>query len=274
MIAKDPDEPIRPAAVDCPPADLPVLPTGLPETACIRRFTVPPGRAFDLLMIPSDGEPTELIAHIDPVRLWAATTTSTAHHSIAAPVVPVTIPLYGCHVIWTPNRGVVVGPAARTEQLAATLTEFALREAELRDLERRGGSLLASVEADAPAAVECDDHARGQRMELAARFRESVAIRRGLAGLGPVVHVPPVHPPTLASQLAERLRDRTRLAERHELASNQAEFIFQIYEACGQRAAEFTIARRQMGLEWAIIVILIAQLALMVVEMLSAGSST
>ena len=56
--------------------------------------------------------------------------------SMAVPAA-VVIPLYGCHVVWAPNRGGVLGSPARLEQLAGALGEFAAREAELRDLERR-----------------------------------------------------------------------------------------------------------------------------------------
>lgn len=85
----------------------------------------------------------------------------------------------------------------------------------------------------------------------------------------PVVHAPPLHPPTLASQLGERLRERTRLVERHEFATQQAELAERVAEACGQRALEAGIARRQLGLEWAIVVLLVVQTALLVVELLS-----
>ena len=90
-----------------------------------------------------------------------------------------------------------------------------------------------------------------------------------MAVIAPAVHAPPVHPPTLASQLCERLRDRTRLAERHEFAVDRAELAERLYEACGQRAAEFGIARRQMGLEWAIVVLLVIQTALLLVDLLA-----
>lgn len=278
MIAREHDQP------HAPPAGLgpqPEAPGGLPAAATIRRLTLTPSRPFDLLVIPvaDEGLAPHQAALADVAHRWVTANDASvpaASGSLASMSVPaaVVIPLYGCHVIWAPNRGAVLGSPARSEQLAATLGEFAAREAELGDLERRGSLLLATVEADAPAAFEFDDRSQLLRPQLAARFLEAVAVRRGLAALGPAVHVPPVHPPTLASQLAERLRDRTRLAERHELATDRADFAFQVYEACGQRAAESGIARRQMGLEWAIIVILLAQVALMLVEMLTSGTST
>ncbi|MFM1905201.1 MAG: hypothetical protein RLZZ440_3101 [Planctomycetota bacterium] len=276
MIAQDSDPSPRRTVASDQPASL----AGLPDAARVQPLTLPTGRGFDLLIVPCGGSSAEgsqgqEAVWADAARRWViAAAGSLPHTADAAGTTPVTIPLYGCHVIWTPSRGAVLGPVERLDQLVAALGDFASREAELRDLEHRGDALLATVEADAPSAFATAEESLGGRPELAARFSEAVAVRRGLATLGPAVHVPPVHPPTLASQLGERLRDRTRLAERHELATDRADFALQIYEACGQRASDVAIARRQMGLEWVIIVILVAQLALMVVEMLSSRSGT
>ncbi len=250
------------------------VPGGLPTTAGLRRVMVPPGRAFDLLIVPTEGEPADSGDWIERARLWTAAPGLLPKQPAAHTAVPVLIPLYGCHVIWAPARGAVLGPTGRLDQLQVSLLEFAGCEADLADLELRCNRLLAATEGDAAAAFEFDERGPDRRAELASRFQEAVAVRRGLAALGPAVHVPPVHPPTLASQLAERLRDRTRLPERHELVTDRADFVLQIYEACGQRASEAAIARRQMGLEWAIIVILVAQLALMIVELLASRNST
>lgn len=274
MIAKDRDATVRHDMASDPAAAGPAIPSGLPIAAGIRRVVAPSGRAFDLLVIPTEGEAADAADWVERAWLWTTASAVLPDQPTAPSAGPVMIPLYGCHAIWAPARGAVLGPIGRLEQLQASLLEFAGREAELADLELRGNRLLAATEADAAAAFEFDDPGRDRRAELASRFQEAVAVRRGLAALGPAVHVPPVHPPTLASQLAERLRDRTRLPERHELASDRADFVFQIYEACGQRVSEATIARRQMGLEWAIIVILVAQLALMVVELLASRSGT
>ena len=251
------------------------LPAGLPQAAEIRRIVLAEGRPFDALVVPCDDDDGSVasprlaaVAHA-----WITAAGPSAPSSPGTPTV-VSIPLYGCHVIWAPGRGAVVGSAARVEPLAMALVEFAAREADLRDLEHRGSRLIETIDGDASAAFEFDERLLGRRPELAGRFREAVAVRRSLALLAPAVHVPPVHPPTLASQLGERLRDRTRLAERHELATDRADFALQVYEACGQRASEFGIARRQMGLEWAIIVLLVAQTILAVVELLASRSST
>lgn len=265
MIVRDNDEPL----------DIRSVPTGLPADASLRRLPLACGEQLLVLIIPlrDDDEGT---SPPDPARIteivtaWVAATDRQA----ATPTSVVTVPLYGCHVVWTPGRAAVVGPSARLEQLATAVSDFASREGELRQLEQRCTDLVAAVEGDAAHAFEVDEHAVSQRDALAVRFREAVAVRGRLAMLAPAVHAPPLHPPTLASQLGERLRDRTRLAERHDFAVDRAELAERLYEACGQRVSEFGIARRQLALEWAIVVLLVIQTALLVVDLLAGRGTT
>ncbi|MDA0256046.1 MAG: hypothetical protein O3A18_14325, partial [Planctomycetota bacterium] len=186
----------------------------------------------------------------------------------------VAVPLYGCHVIWATGRGAVIGPAERLPQLRATLAAFARCEDRLREAERQAAALLDAARDDAPLAFNLTARSLARQQAFAARFGETIDLRRRLAVLAPTVHAPPVHPPTLGSQLAERLRDRTRLPDRLELVTERVEIAGDVYEACGQRAGDLAIARRQIGLEWAIVVLLVIQTALIVVELLSWGAGS
>jgi uncharacterized Rmd1/YagE family protein len=89
-----------------------------------------------------------------------------------------------------------------------------------------------------------------------------------LVQLIPRLHFPPTYPPTLASQIGERVRERTRLVERAEFASQQLEVYERVYEQAGQRRNEFLLARSSNQLEWIIILLLLAQIVLVLVEML------
>ncbi len=248
MIVTDHDE----------PRDAGRIPAGLPADASLRRVPLACNEELLMLIVPlpdgNDGESAP-----NPVRI-----TETV----------ITVPLYGCHVVWKPGQEAVVGPVSRLELLTTALSDFASCEGELRQLEQRCVDLVATVEEDAPHAFEFEGRAVSRRGTLASRFREAVAVRGRLAVLAPAAHAPPVHPPTLASHLGERLRDRTRLAERHEFAVDRAELAERLYEACGQRISEFGIAQRQMALEWAIVVLLVIQTALLVVDLLSRGAAT
>ena len=247
------------------------LPAGLPAEAVLRRLLLPCGEELLLVAMPQEHDGYGQPPHGTPLLAEAAT----AWVAAATPAATViSVPLYGCHVVWAPGRAAVIGAPSRLEALATAVTDFADREADLRHLEQRCAELLESLDRDAPHAFAVDERTFDQRDALAARFREAVAVRGRLARAAPAVHAPPVHPPTLASQLGERLRDRTRLAERHEFAVDRAELAERLYEACGQRAAEFGIARRQQGLEWAIVVLLVIQTTLLIVDLLARGAAT
>lgn len=257
-------------------ADSPALPAG----ARIDRLELRSGETLDLLVMQASGEvdaaPADA-AHLAGIasgwvargdaRPAALSLASRASSSSLTPPV-VIVPLYGCHVAWTPGRAAVVGPAAAIDQLRTVVAGFADGEAELRDAEMRLAAVLDHLEGDAAVAFASDPRPLARRTAIADRYREAVAVRRNLARSAPAIHAAPIHPPTLASQLGERLRDRARLAERHELAVDRADFAERVSEACGQRAADLAIARRQLGLEWAIVVLLVAQTAMLLVEML------
>lgn len=246
------------------------LPAGLPVNALLRQVPLACGEELLLLLAPLESGSDEQSSQQTGMLAKTVSDWVTAAPAAAEGLLPVvTVPLYGCHVALTNGRAAVVGPPARLEALATSVTEFASHEAELRQLERRSAHLLETLDQDACHAFEFNERSLSQRDTLATRFREAVAVRGQLALLAPAVHAPPVHPPTLASQLAERLRDRTRLAERHEFAVDRVELAERLYEACGQRVADFGIARRQMGLEWAIVVLLLIQTVLLVVDLLA-----
>jgi len=245
-------------------------PLGLPPGTTCTRISLPTGEMLDLLAVPMAEQdparpPEDESARgriEETVRQWVSA-------EAAPPTAGVFVPLYGCHVAWTTHRAAVIGPPERLDQLAAAVVGFAGVEADLRAAERRAAALLDTLEDDVGGSLAFEEHTPDRRAELAARHREAVAVCRRLALLAPAVHAPPLHPPTLAGQLGERLRDRTRLVERHEFATHRAEFAERVAEACGQRALEAGIARRQTGLEWAIVVMLVVQTALLVVELLA-----
>jgi hypothetical protein len=251
----------------------------LPDAASCEQVPLPTGESLEFLSLPvpdpiGDAPPpaVDAVAHLAAVAAsWAATRAPDAG-AAPRPTSPafVQVPLYGCHVVWTPGRAAAIGPPERLDDLRGALIEFAAREAELRNAERRTAALLEGIDADAAVAFAIDDRPVARRDDLTARYREAVSIRRRLTDLAPAIHAPPVHPPTLAAQLAERLRDRTRLADRHEQAIDRADLAERVTEACGSRAAELAIARRQLGLEWAIVVLLVVQTTLLLVEFLGA----
>ena len=268
MIAKDRDPPPAPEPNPGPGPD--AVPSGLPSASSCSRRTLPTGEWLDLLVVPlEEPDPSRAPLEADEpgrieslVRQWAA-----VGHSPPAPAV--FVPLYGCQVTWSAKRAAVIGPPVHLAQLEAAVTEFAGVEADLRAAERRAAALLDALDGDVAGSLAFEEHTPDRRVEMAARHREAFAVARRLTLLAPAVHAPPLHPPTLASQLGERLRERSRLLERQEFASQRADLAERVAEACGQRALEAGIARRQTALEWTIVILLVVQTALLVFELLA-----
>lgn len=177
----------------------------------------------------------------------------------------------GALLIWTRGRGAILAPAERLDAVKKALLEFAYYESELRAVERELGELWPHLTADAPLAFEFNERSVRGRKRLAERFQKVLLLRARLARITPHVLCPHTHPPTLASQVGERLRERVQLAHRVESLGGQMEVFERVYEACGQRASEFMVARTGHTLEWVIIVLLLSQTVLFAVDLLTKG---
>ncbi|MCY2964038.1 MAG: hypothetical protein NT069_10405, partial [Planctomycetota bacterium] len=150
------------------------------------------------------------------------------------------------------------------------IIEFAFYDAELRQIEREIANGWPALETDSPMAFDFNEKSLRRRGELGQRFQRVVSLRARLSQILPMVHRPPIHPPTLASQIGDRLRERGRLVERLDFAASQLEVFERVYELCGQRASDFSQAHKGHVLEMIIIVLLLGQTLLLLVEMLAA----
>ena len=153
--------------------------------------------------------------------------------------------------------------------LRLALVEFAFYDAEIRAVEQALSQAWPELEADTPLAFHYDDRAAAKRDALAERFQRVVVMRSKLARIQPVVHRPPVHPPTLASQLGERLRERTRLLERLEFLGGQLEVFERVYEMCSQRASDYTLTQESKVLEWVIILLLATETIVLLIGLMA-----
>ena len=168
--------------------------------------------------------------------------------------------LQGVRLFWSGKRYAVVATAGRLRAVAAAVAEVLYYELELRSIQQALEASWAQMQADIPLAFEFESMPPEQRAALRGRFQATVRLSARLARIGPQVHAPHIHPPTLASQVNERLRERTQMPHRHELVGEQVEVFENVYEMCGQRASEFELATRGHTLEKVIIAILLAQM--------------
>jgi hypothetical protein len=240
---------------------------GLPPDTTVERMPLADGGVFELA---AAAIPAVDVAEHDAVILeLVARATSWVAAATPGGDSPLVVPLYGTHVVWSPRRAVAIGPADRLAAMRAAVNEFADREAELRDVERRIAAGLEHVDADSAFAFTVDEQSLPRRRELAGRFAEAVSLRRRLAVLTPVLQRPAPQPPTLAGQLGERLRDRSRVVERLEHAGEQADLLERVYAGCGDRIADYLSSRRHAVLEWVIILLLAVEVVLITVDLLA-----
>lgn len=192
-----------------------------------------------------------------------------------SPCVPqqsIMMTLQGVRVFWNRGRLAILAPPERIDAVRTALVEVSFYEADLRDIERTLGCAWPQLDADMPLAFESSDRSAGERLRLRERFQQALRLRSRLARIAPHVHCPHLHPPSLASQAAERLRDRTQLVHRHEFAGDQIDVFERVYEMCSQRAHDFKLTQSSNLLEWIIIVLLLAQCVFIGFELLTGAS--
>ncbi len=181
--------------------------------------------------------------------------------------------LQGAHLVHAPGVIVVVAEPDRIAVAEEAAARAAIEAAEMRRLEETLAASWGPLRGLAPLAHRSDPELIARRPELEARFVELLGLREVHARLGPRVHAPAVYPPTLASQVAERLRDRLQLHTRHELVESSLLAQEQVHALCTERLGEYANSRKGHLLEWTIILLLGAEVVMMVLEALgSAGS--
>jgi hypothetical protein len=177
--------------------------------------------------------------------------------------------LQGAQVFWTSRRVAIIAPADRLEALRRSLVEAFWYQSELLDLERSLADLWPQMELDLPLAFAFEEQAIRQKRELQDRFQQVLRIRARLARLRPFVHCPHLYPPTLASQVNERFRERNQMIHRHDFLHEQVQVFGDVYDACGQRASEFIQSRTGHMLEWGIVILLGVEVLLMGFDLLT-----
>lgn len=234
---------------------------------------LPTIQRLTLLLIPAvagslaDGD---LLARIEH---WVTGTDGLSQRNSSSGIAPVLMmTLQGAKVLWRNGRAAVLAQADRLDTLKLAVIESAFYELEVSQLERLIGENWPQLEADVPQAFAVDDTTFQTRKELSLRYRQSMAWRSRLARVGPAVHSPHVYPATLASQMSERFRERTRLTHRHEFLQDQMEIFERVYESCAQRSSDYVLARKGHILEWIIIILLLTQILFYVFEILSSAT--
>ncbi len=151
--------------------------------------------------------------------------------------------------------------------------EFTKTAFELTAIEHLLDAAWKHYEDDLPCGFSFHKSDANTAATLSNRYVQAMSLSGEISRLSPRIHLPPEHPPTLAGQLSERLRERSRLADREEFADEQIDTIIRLYETTGQRVSEYTIARREYILIWVIVLLLGAEILLLLTDLLSSAGN-
>ena len=179
------------------------------------------------------------------------------------------ISLQGAHLVHAPGWMVVVASEKQMEPAVQAAIEAALEEASLARLEHELIAAWADTREVAPLAVRATKGSLARRDAFGQHYRALVDRRELHARLGQRVLMPQAYPPTLTSQVLERVRDRLHVEARHAALDAHLEAQFEVQSQCAERLSELDHARRGHQLEVVIIALLTLQSILWLIEALS-----
>jgi hypothetical protein len=216
--------------------------------------------AMDILTVP--GQPNDDPGALEEMIQWV----NEAHRPEMAP--PITITLHGTQVVWHTGRVAILAAPERMDALMLALVDFGFYERELGKLERATADAWTQLEADSPLAFELAAKDQPRRDSVARQMQRMLNVRMRHARIWPRLYRPGTHLSSLAVQLGERLREKTRIEDRHETLGHQLEAFERFYEMASQRFSEFRASRAETTLEWVIIVLLAAESLLLLIDVL------
>lgn len=201
--------------------------------------------------------------HTDALRTWVAAAESPDDGPAQL------IQLQGVLMFVGRSRVAISGTPDRIQAVVGSVVEHCWLQAQVQQLEQQIAGRWQELEQDTPAAFELNEAMLERRQQLQERFGRMIAAKALLARLAPLIDCPAAWPPTLATQAAERLREKSRLSDRLQLLREQLEVFERVYEPCGQRISDFLSSRKSHTLEWVIVVLLACETLLLVVDLLS-----
>jgi hypothetical protein len=248
-----------------PSSPAPGIPAGLHPSSRVETLCMAAGGSHTLLLVPRADETGP--EAIETLRRWVADLPADRpRHRIELPIL---LRLYNVDLVWSPARSAAIAGDDRFGSIREAVTDFTSLEAELTAIEDGIATAWPAYEADLPHAYGFSDSSIALRDTLLARYGSVKSLQGRLARLTKQIMQPAPQPPTLAGQIGERLRERLRVEDRDEAADGELEVLSDHYDACGQRASDFMIARREQMLSWIIIVLLATETLLFAIDLLS-----
>lgn len=240
---------------------------------------------FGMGAAPATGE---LLRFADPVAGYAATgsfegcahTLTLAVYGYGAapeafvswsaglPVTPLYLKGRGVELWWTPTHAVLQCEPEDSATLTAAVAEFAWYEWTLRGLEAEVAAAWEALEQDKALAFDVTARDLPGSAALGARMGMAFQRRIRFARLEPHLFTPDSAAGPAAHKLGTELRERAGFEGRAEALDAHLEVAEHIYEMASQRMGEFRAAHGSNRVEWIIIWLLVAEVALSLLQVL------
>ncbi len=181
---------------------------------------------------------------------------------------PVFVKYRGVELGWRPGRAVLHCDPEQADVLLAAIVEFTHYERELRRIEEEIAGAWSELEQDKALAFEVTSADLERSQTVGGRMDRTLQRRIRHARIEPHLYRPEARLPSAAQKLGEELRERAQIEARLETLDGQLEVFEHVYEMGSQRMGEYRAARQEHVLEWVIIVLLGAEAALMLAQVL------
>jgi hypothetical protein len=170
-------------------------------------------------------------------------------------------------ILWRPGQALMIGPPERLDEVLRGLIEFAFYEGELRRLEREVEADWSTLEADSHLTHSVTPAACERRRHIDEMTMMALQRRMRFARLEPCLEKASVSLPGPARRLAGELAMQAEVTERLGWLDDRLEVAEDLYELANDRLSEFTYFHREFRLELWIVVLLLAEVAIMAAEL-------
>lgn len=175
---------------------------------------------------------------------------------------PVYLKVRGVELWWRPGHAVLQCEPEEADALRAAVVEFTFYERELRRLEDEVAGSWQELEADRRLAYAVTDADLQGADAFGERMGRALGRRIRFARLEPHLLAPDASLRAAAQTLGSSLRDKTAVESRAEALDAQLEVFDHIYELASPRMGESRDAHEGQRIEWIIIWLLVAEVAL------------
>jgi hypothetical protein len=184
-------------------------------------------------------------------------------HGAAAQTLDVSVP---DRVLWRPGRAVMFGSAERHDDTLAALAAFAFFEGQVRALETALQQRWPAARQDVALTHRATPAMLAEWPRVGASTEWAALSRMMFVALDTFLDVPPEGLSARARRILIELANMTRMTDRLRAIDDQVEVFEDLYELANDRLSEFSYYRGEYKLEVWIIVILVAEVALLLVE--------